>query len=202
MNTPPAVSRSTTARQVGLLLAAIAALSACAPALTGPGANAMPITAAPPSATTSTATGCPPSGVAITAGPIDAAMGLRAMRIDLLNCATRPYTVRGYPAVQVLDDKRRPLDVAVIDGTAAISRIQRFDGPPQRVTAAPGERLAAVVVWRNTVADTQVPATTGRHLKVTPAAGQPAQTVTSDGGIDLGTTQRLAVSAWTTPPTS
>jgi hypothetical protein len=192
------------ARRAGPLLATIVALSACAPTPANPGPALPPVTARPtPSATTSAATSCPPPGVVITAGLVDAALGLRAMGIDLLNCGTEPYTVQGYPAVRVLDDDRQPLDVAVLDGTAAISSspIVRYDGPPQRVTAAPGERITAVVVWRNTVADTSIPAATGRYLEIAPAEGQPAQTVTPGGGIDLGTTGRLAVSAWITPPT-
>jgi hypothetical protein len=129
-------------------------------------------------------------------------MGLRAMRVDLLNTGARPYTVRGHPALRVLDAERRPLDVAVLEGTAKISRIEKFDGPARQVTAAPGEHLVAVVVWRNTVTDTQVPATTGRYLEVAPATGRPARLLTPEGGLDLGSTGRLAVSAWTVPPTA
>jgi hypothetical protein len=177
----------------------IATVSACA--LEPAGRSAPPVTAEPTPATTSAATDCPPPGVIITAGSIDAAMGLRAMRIDLFNCGTEPYGVQGYPTARVLDDHRRPLKVAVLDGTAAISRIDRFDGRPKRVTAAPGQHLEAVVVWRNTVTDTSVPATTGRYLEIAPVSGQPVQTVTPDGGLDLGSTGRLAVSSWISPPT-
>ncbi|GAA2076588.1 DUF4232 domain-containing protein [Actinomadura alba] len=195
MSTPPAASRRTLGTHVGLLLVTIAALSACF-------SEAKPKALDPVrSPTTSSTPGCPASGVAITPAPVDAAMGLRAMRIDLLNCGTAPYTLQGYPAVRVLDADRRPLDVTVLDGTAKISRIERFDGPPKRVTAAPGGHLAAVVVWRNSVTDVEVSAATGRYLEIAPADGRPAQTVTPEGGIDLGTTGRLAVSAWTTPPT-
>ncbi|MBC6457835.1 DUF4232 domain-containing protein [Actinomadura sp. HBU206391] len=209
MSTPPALARRALPRRAlprralprrtafthaSLLLATVAMLSACSSAPPSQGGSTP--TAAPTPAPTPSAA----PEVTITAGPVDTAMGLRAMRIDLLNAGTKPYTVRGYPAVRVLDDGLRPLDVAVLDGTAKISRIERFDGPPRRVTAAPGEHLAAVVVWRNTVADIEVPAMTGRRLEIAPGGGRPAQTVTPDGGIDLGTTGRLAVSAWTTPP--
>ena len=66
---------------------------------------------------------------------------------------------------------------------------------PQRVTAAPGERFAAVVVWRNTVADV-TPPVTARYLDVALEPGRSAQRVRPDGGLDLGTTGRLAVSPW------
>jgi hypothetical protein len=188
-----AVSGRAAVCRAGPLLALIAAVGACTSA-PNPG-----IALTPP-VTATAVPGCPSAGVTLTAGPIDAAMGLRAMRVDLVNCGTEPYTVQGYPAVRVLDDQRRPLGVPVLEGTAAISRIERFEGRPQRVTAAPGGRLAAVVVWRNTVTDASVPAVTGRHLEVVPGGGQPAQTLTPEGGIDLGTTGRLAVSRWITPP--
>jgi hypothetical protein len=196
VSTPPIASRRTLGAHVGLLLATIVALSACSSAEKPKALNPVRTPT-----TTNSPTGCPAPGVVITPRPVDAAMGLRAMRIDLFNCGTAPYTVRGYPAVRVLDADRRPLGVTVLDGTAKVSRIERFDGPPKRVTAAPGEHLAAVVVWRNTVTDVEVSAATGRYLEIAPTDGRPAQTVTPDGGIDLGTTGRLAVSAWITPPT-
>ena len=135
------------------------------------------------------------------AGPVDAAMGLRVMSIDLLNCGEEPYTVQGYPIIRVLDDDQQPLDVSILEGTAAIAGgIEPSDGPPQPVTADPGEHILAFVAWRNTVTD--VSPITGHYLEVAPANGQSPQTVTPNGGIDLGTTGRLATGPWRTPQTS
>ncbi|GAA4691307.1 hypothetical protein GCM10023263_29950 [Phytohabitans rumicis] len=134
--------------------------------------------------------------MALTAGPVDAAAGLRAMRVEMANCGSQPYTVDGYPALRVLGADRAPLAVTTAEGTARISSIAGFDKPPQPVTLAPGDRAAAVVVWRNTVTDGNTPATTGTHLEVAPAAGQPAQVLSPAGGLDLGTTGTIATSPW------
>lgn len=153
----------------------------------------------PPAPTASTGPACPPAGVSITAGQVEAASGLRALKVEMVNCGTGSYTANGYPALRVLDADRRPLGVTVAEGTAKISRITGFDGPPQPVTLAPGARAAAVLVWRNTVTDATVPATTGAHIEMAPAAGQPAQVLTPDGGVDLGTTGTIATSPWVAP---
>ena len=55
--------------------------------------------AAPPSATPEPSPavpvqpehGCPRSGVRVDTGPVNAAMGLRAMSLTLTNCGERPY---------------------------------------------------------------------------------------------------------------
>lgn len=52
------------------------------------------------------------------------------------------------------------------------------------------------MLWRNTVTDSNRPATTGTYLQIAPAAGEPAHLILPDGGIDIGTTGRLAVNAW------
>ncbi|GAA4737406.1 DUF4232 domain-containing protein [Phytohabitans rumicis] len=153
----------------------------------------------PPGPTATASPACPSPGVTLTAGQVDVAMGLRAMRVEMVNCGSQPYTANGYPTLQVLDADRRHLDVAVVQGTARISRITGFDGPPQPVTLAPGARASAVVVWRNTVTDANVPATTGTHLAMAPAAGQPVQVLSPAGGVDLGTTGTIATSPWVPP---
>ncbi|MEH1123118.1 DUF4232 domain-containing protein [Micromonospora sp. CPCC 206061] len=153
----------------------------------------------PPAPTATASPACPPSGVTLTAGQVEAASGLRAMRVEMANCGSQPYTANGYPALQVLDADRKPLDVTVVRGTAQISTITGFDGPPRQVTLAPGALAAAVVVWRNTVTDANVSATTGTYLEMAPAAGQPAQVLSPEGGIDLGTTGTIATSPWVAP---
>lgn len=153
----------------------------------------------PPAPTATASPACPPSGVTLTAGQVEAASGLRAMRIEMVNCGSQPYAANGYPTLRVLDADRKPLDITVLQGTAQISTITGFDGPPQPVTLAPGAGAAAVVVWRNTVTDANVPATAGAHLEVAPAAGQPTQVLSPEGGVDLGTTGKLATSPWVAP---
>jgi hypothetical protein len=195
----PIEARHMPIRGLGLLLTATALLTSCAPA---PAPNADPApsgTNSVPAVTNSVPAGCPAPGVAIKAREVDAAMGLRAMPVDMVNCGTIPYTISGYPAVRVLDNDRKPLDVKVSNGTSSIALIDGLDAAPKPVTLKPGEKVGAVLVWRNTVTDPTVTAMNGTYLEIAPAGGQPPQTVTLNGGIDLGNTGKLGVSAWAFP---
>ena len=180
-------------RRFGPLLGAAVLLAACSSA---------PVPPTPPPSTPSTPppASCPDSGVAITGGDVSAAMGLRALGIYLTNCGTSDYAVHGYPVVRVLDADRRPLDIAVSNGSAPVSAPDSWDTPPEPITLRPGERVMARILWRNTVTDATVVATEGHYLEIAPAAGEPAQIVEPDGVIDLGNTGRLAVNAWTVRP--
>jgi hypothetical protein len=199
----------TIAPRLGLLLASAVLLAGCISA--PPLADAPPLEdvpplvgpaygSGPPEPPESVAPGeCPPSGVVVRAGAVDAAMGLRAMRLELVNCGTVDYTVNGYPDVRVLDEDGKPLDVTVVRGSSTVASIDRFDTPPAPVTARPGEWLVVGLVWRNTVTDGVVEPVSGMYLEVVPAPGQPPQTVRPDGRVDLGTTGRLGVTAWGVP---
>ncbi|MCZ7435091.1 DUF4232 domain-containing protein [Micromonospora sp. WMMC241] len=150
---------------------------------------------------------CTPAGVRITETGVSAAMGLRAMGLELVNCGNQPYELRGYPAVRLADADGDPIAVRIIPGATGIT--SGFDAPPARLVLRPGERAGAALLWRNTVTDATVVATEGRELDVAPVTGRPAQPVALDGPIDLGTTGRLGVSAWkrrdadpTTEPTA
>lgn len=132
----------------------------------------------------------------ITVGQVDTASGLRAVGVVLTNCGQADYTVNGYPVVRVLDGDRRPLEVTVGNGSQPVSSPDSYDAPPEPVVVKAGEHVTARVLWRNTVDDTSVPALTGQYLEIAPAAGEAAQVVAVDGGIDLGTTGRVAVNAW------
>ncbi|WP_246154203.1 DUF4232 domain-containing protein [Saccharopolyspora hirsuta] len=181
--------KSTPAVLSGVVVAGVVVLAAC----TGPEPAPPP---PPPTPTTSEVAGCPESGVAITAGPVDAAMGLRAMGVVLTNCGTADYTANGFPVVRVLGADRQPLDVVVGNGSEPVSSPDSYDVPPAPVTLRPGDQVTARVLWRNDVTDSTAPAVDGSYLEIAPAAGEPAQVVEPDGGIDLGTTGRLAVNAW------
>ncbi|GAA3191726.1 DUF4232 domain-containing protein [Dactylosporangium siamense] len=139
---------------------------------------------------------CLAPGVALTVGEVDAAMGLRAVGLTLRNCGTATYTVNGYPAVELLDADRAPLDVAVLNGTSNVSTIERFSGPPKRVDVKPGGTAVAVLVWRNLTTDAATVAK-GEYLSVAPAQGQPRHVLALM--VDPGNTGKLAVSPWTAP---
>ncbi|WP_199819809.1 DUF4232 domain-containing protein [Streptomyces sp. NRRL S-118] len=138
---------------------------------------------------------CPGSGVRVTTGPVSAAMGVRGMGVFLVNCGTEPFGVSGYPVLEVLDEEREKLDVAVRLGA-------HVDGGARRsaFVLRPGERAEASVIWRNTVTRTDVVATSGAYLRVTPAPGVAAQTVAPDDGpLDLGNTGAVEVTPWARP---
>ncbi|MFI6130957.1 DUF4232 domain-containing protein [Micromonospora sp. NPDC051141] len=137
---------------------------------------------------------CTPEGIRITELGVSAAMGLRAMGLDLVNCGTQPYALRGYPAVSLRDADGDPIKVRIIPGATGIT--SGFDAPPTRLVLRPGERAGAALLWRNTVTDPAVVATEGAQLDVASVAGRPAYEVALDGTIDLGNTGRLGVSAW------
>ncbi|TDC85660.1 DUF4232 domain-containing protein [Micromonospora sp. KC606] len=164
--------------------------------LTACDAEPVPIPPPPPTPGVSSGPECLTSGVALTAGQVEAASGLRAMRVTMVNCGKMPYAVNGHPALRVLDADRKPLTLTIAEGTSNISRIDGFDDAPQPGTLAPGGEATAVLVWRNTVTDSSVPATTGVHIEVAPAAGQPTQLLTPQAGVDLGTTGTIATSPW------
>ncbi|GAA2248894.1 hypothetical protein GCM10010145_15320 [Streptomyces ruber] len=138
---------------------------------------------------------CPASGVRIQPGPVEAAMGLRAMGVTLTNCGERPYSLNGYPDLQVLDEQREPLDVEVLEGTDPITS-GLGDRGPHPVTLEPGESARTVLAWRNTVTDPTTVAVNGPYLRVTPTKGGPSEVIAPDGGLDVGNTGRLGTTAW------
>ncbi|MEV6974497.1 DUF4232 domain-containing protein [Kitasatospora sp. NPDC093806] len=156
-----------------------------------------PATAPTTASATAPASACSPEGVALTVGPADAAMGLRVLPVRLTNCGTRPYTLKGHPAVRVLDAERAPLAVTVKHGSAGIATLENFDAAPRPVTLQPQEYAEFQLVWRNTVTSGSKGADNGRFLDVAPLPGRPRLTVPAE--LDLGTTGRLGVAPWTRP---
>ncbi|MEW2475655.1 DUF4232 domain-containing protein [Micromonospora gifhornensis] len=197
-------------RSVGAL-ATLALLAGCAPtpdagdttagATDAPPPVATPSTGTPPTAGTTAPGPCPAEGVRINSLGVSAAMGLRAMGLELVNCGSRPYRLHGYPQLRLLDSDDNLIKVRVIAGARGIT--SGFDDPPRPLTLAPGEAAGAAVLWRNLVDDPTVVATNAQRLEVAPAEGEPTQEVAVEGPIDLGNTNRVGVSAWKKqPPTS
>ncbi|WP_234379388.1 DUF4232 domain-containing protein [Streptomyces caniscabiei] len=119
------------------------------------------------------------------------------MTVTLTNCGGKPYTVKGYPSIQVLDEDGEPYDdVRVLQGSRDITTGVPDFGPHQ-VTLKPGESAGTTLVWRNTVTEADVPAVDAPTLRIAPLPGRPAEVLTPDGGLDLGNTGRLGTTAWT-----
>jgi hypothetical protein len=163
-----------------------------APPRPSAGAEAPPWASTPESADI---VACPPSGVRLRVGEGNAAMGLRVLGLELVNCGTRPYPVRGYPAVRILDAERQPLDLAVFNGRSVITSLPAVDATPQALTLASGESAHCVIVWRTTARD-------GAYLEVAPLPGQPSQIVDPGHEIDLGDGGRFGVGPWRRATTS
>jgi hypothetical protein len=151
----------------------------------------------PPTTTATTATKAEvPHGPYISLRETDAAMGLRATPILLANCGSDPVTLNGYPALRVLDQDHKPLDVTVINGSDSVASVPNLGNPPTAVTLAPGDEAIATVLWKNTVTDANVVATSGTYFDIAPATGQPWQTREPHGPIDVGNTGKVGVSPW------
>ncbi|GAA5152135.1 DUF4232 domain-containing protein [Amycolatopsis dongchuanensis] len=131
---------------------------------------------------------CPDSGLSVTAGEVDAALGHRASVLTATNCGTTPVRLDGYPAIRLLDATRAPLAVTV----AHDSSYMAIDPGPAPLTVAPGGRALTVLSWSNTV--TYGDSATGAFVEVVPLPGAAAQTLPLD--TDLGTTGSLTVTAW------
>ncbi|WP_370423467.1 DUF4232 domain-containing protein [Streptomyces sp. QH1-20] len=152
---------------------------------------------ASPSAAPTTDAAPPEPCVEIGAGPVDGAMGLRSLTLEMVNCGARPYTVKGSPVVRVLDGDRERIDVTVTEGPSSVTTTG--DATPPAVTLRPGEKAVAALLWRNTATDPAGAAVRATYLQVAPADGEPWQTVKPASGIDLGTTGKVGVSPWKPP---
>jgi hypothetical protein len=180
-------------RRLAVLSVALV-LAACTTEPTPPAPSSAP--PEPPTEPT-----CPASGVRVTVGVEDAAMGLRVVGLKLTNCGEEPYRLDGYPAVRVFDAEGQPLDVRVRHGAEGIATIDRFELPPEPLTLQPGDVAETHLAWRNT--DTSGGASAvGQTVEVAPEAGRPWQPVELDGRfpqglhLDSGDTGTLGVSAW------
>ncbi|MEU0083729.1 DUF4232 domain-containing protein [Streptomyces sp. NPDC006274] len=144
-----------------------------------------------PGPTAATPTTCPDSGAAVTTGVVDAAMGRRAVVVELVNCGTEPYRVDGYPGIAALDQDRDPLRLTITHDHPYTDAGR--DQGPKPLTLAPGERAKSVLNWNNRVTSFEA-VTEGAYLVVTPKEGEPPQTLPFR--LDIGTQGELDVTAW------
>jgi Protein of unknown function (DUF4232) len=167
------------------------------PSLSAPGSSRPGAMGRPGQLSGSPSPSCPATGVRLEFDEVEAAMGLRALGVHLINCGRSKYRVNGYPAVSLLDEKRAVLKVRVLRGITDISgAIPNWEGPPRPVTLKPGEHATALLVWRNTYDDIRNPSVNAPLVKVAPLADRPAQILPLAGGMDLGSTGRLGTSPW------
>lgn len=137
---------------------------------------------------------CPATGVKVTTGMVNAAMGLRAMPVTVTNCGAGEQHVNGYPDVRVRDVNREPMDVTVLKGPGPITQLD--DPGPHPVTLKPGESARSVFVWRYSAVDAATLRGSGVYVEIAPAAGVARQTVEPEGGLDIGETGLLGTTAW------
>ena len=133
---------------------------------------------------------CTKAGTAVSVGAVDAALGHRALGIQLRNCSREPIAIDGYPVVRVLDAQRKAFPVRIEHGSSYMGR----DPGPKRITLAPGKRLVSLISWSATVTDGKK--ADGEFVTIQPAPGHPPTTF--GVWLDLGTTAEVSVIAWST----
>ncbi|MFE7569669.1 DUF4232 domain-containing protein [Streptomyces sp. NPDC057539] len=134
---------------------------------------------------------CLASGVAVSHGEVNAAMGIRAVSIGLRNCGTKPYRVNGYPEIGVLDEDREPVGLKVIQGNESTGAAD--DQGPRELTLEPGESVESVLQWNNRITESGAHST-GAHVVVAAAPGEERDTFPLL--VDIGTDAELRVTAW------
>ncbi|WP_235787156.1 DUF4232 domain-containing protein [Streptomyces mutabilis] len=136
---------------------------------------------------------CPSSGLRLTADDGDAAMGLRVVGLHLENCGSRPYSLEGYPVLQLLDDELEPVEgIEILRGVGGIPMAGEGSGPPRPVTLRPGESAGASLAWRNTTQFGE--AVTVPYVRVRAESGSDPVVIAPN--LDLGTTGELGVDPW------
>ncbi|MFI6102090.1 DUF4232 domain-containing protein [Lentzea sp. NPDC051213] len=140
------------------------------------------------------------NGLRFSMGDGDAAMGLRVVQVQVLNCGPESLQLNGYPQVQLLDEDRRPLTVDILEGSGGISSVEGFDDPPQPITVLPGETAKSAFMWKNRNTG-EVEPQLARYADMAAAPGGTWYDLAPRPGsttlyIDLGTTGRLGVKAW------
>lgn len=124
----------------------------------------------------------------MSAGPVEAALGHRAVVLRLTNLDDVTRQVEGYPDVALLDPALAPLELTVTRGSSYMA----IDPGPAPLSVEPGASVLAVVSWAGTVTHGDI--VTGAYLDVTPVPGGASQIVPAD--VDLGTTGEIDLTAW------
>ncbi|MFC3494713.1 DUF4232 domain-containing protein [Glycomyces rhizosphaerae] len=138
-----------------------------------------------------TESACPEEGFQVTVSGMNAAMGIRATGIELVNCGTENIEVNGYPNLQILGESG-PIAVEVKEGSDTLQ-----DPGPTPITLAPGDSVSAGLLWRNRVESAdENDAVNATEINVGYSDDSPMVTVTPEASIDLGTTRELEVTAW------
>ncbi|WP_405800170.1 DUF4232 domain-containing protein [Streptomyces sp. NBC_01506] len=145
------------------------------------------------------APGCPPSGLDVVIGGEDAAMGHRVVTLKLWNCGDKPYRLKGYPGIELLDGAREPVDVK-ISHESDYTYTGRRDDRPVRLTLEPNGTASAVLHWNNRVTSLDGAPAPGAHILVTPAPDE--EPISLPLGIDLGSDGTLEVTSWAADPVS
>lgn len=131
---------------------------------------------------------CPASGASIEVGPVEPALGHRAVVIKLTNCRSAIMTVNGYPDFGVLDAKRKTMKVTVTHGISYMA----IDPGPTKLRLKKGESALAAVSWSNTVEIGEDEAA-GTYLSIGRAHDKP---VVWPVVTDIGTTAKITLTAW------
>ncbi|MET4925171.1 DUF4232 domain-containing protein [Streptomyces sp. PSRA5] len=143
-----------------------------------------------PSPSETEASGCPASGLDVVIDGENAAMGVRVITVKLWNCGDKPYRVKGYPGIELLDEDREPIDVSITRGKDR----------PRQLTLAPNGTARTHLQWNNRVTSFDGAPTPGAHVRVTPAPGE--EPISLPLVVDLGTGSLLDVTAWAADPVS
>nr|WSW69910.1 DUF4232 domain-containing protein [Streptomyces sp. NBC_00995] len=141
---------------------------------------------------TPTATGgCPDSGLVVDMGPVEAALGHRAVGLTLTNCGSGPRRVNGYPSVQALDENGDTLPVKVNPGSSYFGN----DKGPEEVMLAPGKTMRSLLVWVSTPTGGDL--IEGDALEIAPAPGLEPRTFALEGS-DVRLLDEFNMTGWRT----
>ncbi|MFD0022068.1 DUF4232 domain-containing protein [Streptomyces sp. NPDC058382] len=139
------------------------------------------------------ATGCPASGLVVDMGPVEAALGHRAVGLTLTNCGAEPARVDGYPSVQAVDENGDALPVKVNPGSSYFGQ----DKGPEEVMLAPGKTMKSLLVWVSTPTGGDL--IEGDALEIAPAPGLEARSFPLEGS-DVRLLDEFNMTGWRTAP--
>lgn len=135
--------------------------------------------------------GCPASGLVVDMGPVEAALGHRAVGLTLTNCGSEPHRVNGYPSVQAVDENGDALPVKVNPGSSYFGN----DKGPEEVMLAPGKTMRSLLVWVSTPTGGDL--IEGDALEIAPAPGLEPRTFPLEGS-DVRLLDEFNMTGWRT----